>query len=109
MSETTGDAPAVLSVAELIQYQTATVVSRTLVKKPAGTVTVFAFDANEGLSEHTAPFDALVFVVDGEAEISIAGTPYRVHAGEMLRLPANRPHAVRAVRRFKMLLVMIRE
>ena len=101
--------PAVLNVADLVQYQAATVVSRTLVKKPTGTVTVFAFDANEGLSEHTAPFDALVFVIDGEAEITIAGTLHRVHAGEMLRLPANRPHAVRAVQRFKMMLVMIRE
>jgi quercetin dioxygenase-like cupin family protein len=101
--------PEVLGLLDLVQYQTGTVVSRTLVKKPAGTVTVFAFDANEGLSEHTAPFDALVFVLDGEAEISIAGAAYRVRAGEMLRLPANRPHAVRAVQRFKMLLVMIRE
>jgi quercetin dioxygenase-like cupin family protein len=101
--------PEVLSVVDLVQYQAATVVSRTLVKKPTGTVTAFAFDVNEGLSEHTAPFDALVFVTDGEAEISIAGTPYRVRAGEMLRLPANRPHALRAVQRFKMLLVMIRE
>lgn len=109
MSPTTDVAPEVLSVADLVQYQPATVVSRTLVKKPTGTVTVFAFDANEGLSEHTAPFDALVFVIDGEAEISIAGTPYRVHAGEMLRLPANRPHALRAVQRFKMVLIMIRE
>jgi quercetin dioxygenase-like cupin family protein len=108
-----GEAPEtpseVLSVSELVQYQTGTVVSRTLVKKPTGTVTVFAFDADEGLSEHTAPFDALVFIVDGEAEISIAGTPYRVRAGEMLRLPAHRPHALRAVQRFKMMLVMIRE
>ncbi len=99
----------VLSLVDLVQYQTGTVVSRTLVKKPTGTVTVFAFDVNEGLSEHTAPFDALVFVVDGEAEITIAGTPYRVHAGEMLRLPANQPHALRAVERFKMVLTMIRE
>jgi len=99
----------VLGLVDLVQYQSGTVVSRTLVKKPTGTVTVFAFDANEGLSEHTAPFDALLFVVDGEAEVTIAGTPYRVHAGEMLRLPANRPHALRAVQRFKMMLVMIRE
>ena len=109
MDETKDAVSEVLSVADLVQYQAATVVSRTLVKKPTGTVTAFAFDANEGLSEHTAPFEALVFVVDGEAEISIAGTPYRVHAGEMLRLPAHRPHALRAVQRFKMLLVMIRE
>jgi quercetin dioxygenase-like cupin family protein len=104
-----GAGPEVLSLVDLVQYQAGTVVSRALVKKPTGTVTVFAFDVNEGLSEHTAPFDALVFVVDGEAEISIAGTAYRVHAGELLRLPANRPHALRAVQRFKMLLIMIRE
>ncbi|MGC1450935.1 MAG: cupin domain-containing protein, partial [Candidatus Sulfotelmatobacter sp.] len=104
-----GAGPEVVGVVDLVQYQTGTVVSRTLVKKPTGTVTVFAFDVHEGLSEHTAPFDALVFVVDGEAEISIAGTPYRVRAGEMLRLPAGRPHALRAVQRFKMVLVMIRE
>ena len=109
MSTDTAEASDVLNVADLVQYQAGTVVSRTLVKKPTGTVTVFAFDANEGLSEHTAPFEALVFVLDGEAEISIAGTPHRVHAGEMLRLPANHPHAVRAVQRFKMMLVMIRE
>ncbi len=109
LPDESGEGSEVLNVVELVQYQAATVVSRTLVKKPTGTVTVFAFDVNEGLSEHTAPFDALVFVVDGEAEISIAGTPYRVHAGEMLRLPANRPHALRAVQRFKMVLIMIRE
>jgi quercetin dioxygenase-like cupin family protein len=101
--------PAVQTVADLAQYQTGTVVSRTLVKKPTGTVTAFAFDAGEGLSEHTAPFDALVHVIEGEAEITIAGTPYRVHAGELLRLPAHRPHALRAERRFKMMLIMIRD
>ena len=108
MSAATDD-PSVLSLIDLVQYQTGTVVSRTLVKKPTGTVTAFAFDVNEGLSEHTAPFDALVFIIDGEAEVTIAGTPYHVHAGEMLRLPANQPHALRAVQRFKMMLVMIRE
>ena len=112
MSPATDDLTAaaeVLRLVDLVQYQTGTVVSRTLVKKPTGTITVFAFDENEGLSEHTAPFEALVFVIDGEAEISIAATPYRVHAGEMLRLPANQPHALRAVQRFKMVLIMIRE
>ena len=99
----------VLRLVDLVQYQSGTVVSRTLVKKPTGTVTVFAFDAREGLSEHTAPFDALVFVLEGEAEIAIAGTLYRVHAGEILQLPAHRPHAVRAVERFKMVLTMIRD
>jgi len=96
-------------VVDLAQYQAGSVVSRTLVKKPAGTVTAFAFDQGEALSEHTAPFDALAFVVDGEAEISIAGEANRVKAGEMLTLPAGRPHAVKAVTRFKMVLVMIRE
>ncbi len=99
----------VLTLTDLVEYQTGTVVSRTLVKKAAGTITVFAFDAGEGLSEHTAPFDALVLVVEGEAEISVAGTPHRVRAGELLRLPAQHSHAVRAVQRFKMVLIMIRE
>ncbi len=100
---------AVVKQADLVQYQDGTVVSRTLIKKPTGTVTVFAFDQGEGLSEHTAPFDALVFLIEGEAEIAIAGTPHRVAAGDLLKLPAGRPHAVRALTRFKMALVMIRE
>jgi quercetin dioxygenase-like cupin family protein len=94
---------------DLVEYQAGSVVSRTLVKKPTGTVTAFAFDQGESLSEHTAPFDALAVVVDGEAEITIAGEPSRVKAGEMLTLPAGRPHAVKAVTKFKMLLVMIRD
>lgn len=94
--------------ADVVQYQTGAVVSRTLVKLPGGTVTAFAFDAGEGLSEHTAPFDALVLMVEGEAEVSIAGTPYRVKAGELLKLPAHRPHALKASTRFKMILVMIK-
>ena len=98
----------VLSQAELVAYQPGAVVSRTLIKKPAGTVTAFAFDAGEGLSEHTAPFDALVLLVDGEAEIAIAGQPNRVKAGELLLLPANQPHALKALTRFKMILVMIK-
>jgi quercetin dioxygenase-like cupin family protein len=93
---------------DLVAYQPDAVVSRTLIKKPAGTVTAFAFDAGEGLSEHTAPYDALVLGVDGEAEISIEGSPHRVAAGQLLTLPAGRPHAVKAITRFKMLLVMIR-
>jgi quercetin dioxygenase-like cupin family protein len=93
---------------DLIAFQAGSVVSRTLVKKPAGTVTVFAFDLGEGLSEHTAPFDALVFGLEGSAEISVAGKAHRVAPGEMLRLPAGKPHAVRAATPFKMLLVMIR-
>jgi len=96
-------------VADLVQYQAGSVVSRTLVKKPTGTVTAFAFDQGEALSEHTAPFDALAFVVDGEAEITIGGEPHRVKTGELLTLPAGRPHAVKALTRFKMVLVMIRD
>ena len=91
-----------------VDYQAGAVVSRTLVKKETGTVTAFAFDAGEGLSEHTTPFDALVVLIDGEAELSIAGQSHRVTTGQLLRLPAGRPHAVRAVTRFKMLLIMIR-
>lgn len=98
----------VISLAELVQYQPGAVVSRTIVKKAAGTVTAFAFDQGEGLSEHTAPFDALVILIEGEADISIAGVPHRVSAGQLLRLPAGRPHALRAVTRFKMLLVMVK-
>ncbi len=101
-------APQVAVMADLVAYQEDSVVSRTVVKKPAGTVTVFAFDRGQALSEHSAPFDALVQVLDGRAEITIDGRPYAVAAGEMLLLPANRPHAVRAAERFKMVLTMIR-
>ena len=95
-------------LAELLQYQDGSIVSRVLLKNNGGTVTLFAFDQGEGLSEHTAPFEALVFVVDGEAEVEIAGKVYRVKSGETITLPANIPHAVRATTRFKMLLTMIR-
>jgi len=97
-----------LSLAGLVEYQEGSVVSRAVLDKPVGTITVFAFDAGEGLSEHTAPYDAFVAILDGEAEITIAGEPHRVAAGEMLIMPAHRPHALRATTRFKMLLVMIR-
>jgi quercetin dioxygenase-like cupin family protein len=93
---------------ELLQYQDASIVSRVLLKNKGGTVTLFAFDLGEGLSEHTAPFDALVVVTDGEADIEIAGESFRVKQGETIILPANRPHAVKAATRFKMLLIMIR-
>lgn len=93
----------------LVEYQPGAVVSRTLIKKKTGTVTAFAFDAGEGLSEHTAAFDALVILVEGDAEITVAGTAHRVTAGDIMPLPANQPHALKAVSRFKMLLVMIRE
>jgi quercetin dioxygenase-like cupin family protein len=98
----------VVNQSALVEYQSGAVVSRTLVKKAAGTVTAFAFDAGEGLSEHTAPFDALVLMVEGETEITIAGAPHRLTAGTVLRLPAGRPHAVTAVTPFKMILIMIR-
>ena len=94
---------------ELIAYQTGAVVSREIVKKKTGTVTLFAFDKGQGLSEHTAPFDALVHVLDGVAEISIGGNLHRVGKDEMILMPANVPHALKAVERFKMMLVMIRE
>ena len=92
----------------LLQYQDGAIVSRVLLKNKGGTVTMFAFEAGEGLSEHTAPFDALVVVIDGEADVEIAGESVRVRQGEMIILPANRPHAVRAATKFKMLLIMIR-
>jgi quercetin dioxygenase-like cupin family protein len=93
---------------DLIDYQDSSVVSRTLIEKKSGTVTLFAFDEGQGLSEHTAPYDALVQIFDGEAEITISGKLYRLKAGETIILPANQPHALKAVKRFKMLLTMIR-
>ena len=97
-----------VKVTDWVQYQDGSVVSREIVKKPTGTVTIFAFDAQQGLSEHTAPFDALVQVLDGEAEIIIAGKPHQLQAGDIILMPAHQPHAVKAPRRFKMMLVMIR-
>jgi quercetin dioxygenase-like cupin family protein len=97
-----------LRLAELVDYQEGAVVSRTLIKKDPGTVTLFAFDRDQGLSEHTAPFDALVYIPEGEVEISIDGKPYHLAAGDFIVMPAGRPHALRAVDRFKMLLIMIR-
>jgi quercetin dioxygenase-like cupin family protein len=98
----------VMSVTALVDYQAGGIVSRQMVKKAAGNVTAFAFDAGQELTEHTSPFDALVAVVDGDAEISLAGQAHRVRAGEMILLPAHVPHAVKAVSRFKMILTMIR-
>ena len=100
--------PAVKTLADLLQYQDGSIVSRVLLKNKGGTVTLFAFDQGEGLSEHTAPFDALVVVIEGEAHIQIASEHFTVSAGETITLPANRPHAVKAVTQFKMLLTMIR-
>jgi len=92
----------------LIDYQESSVVSRTLIDKKSGTVTLFAFDENQGLSEHTAPFDALVYVLDGEVEVTIAGNPIRLKQGEMTIMPANHPHSLSAKTKFKMLLTMIK-
>jgi quercetin dioxygenase-like cupin family protein len=98
-----------LGLSDLVAYQDGAVVSRTLIDKPTGTVTMFSFDAGQGLSEHTAPFDAMVTIVDGEAEVSIGGEPHTVKHGEMIIMPADVPHALRAHERFKMLLVLVRQ
>lgn len=92
----------------LIDYQEGSVVSRTIIDKKAGTVTLFAFDKNQGLSEHTAPYDALVYVLDGEVGVTISGKPVELKKGEMTIMPANQPHALKAKTRFKMLLTMIK-
>jgi quercetin dioxygenase-like cupin family protein len=99
----------VLGINDLIAFQAGTVASRMVVFKKTGTITLFAFDAGEGLSEHSAPYDAILTVTDGEADVSIAGTSFTVKMGEMIILPANKPHAVQARQRFKMMLTMIRE
>lgn len=98
----------VLKLADLVSYQEGSVVSRQITKAEAGNVTLFAFDAGQELSEHSAPFDALVEVLDGTAEIRISGQPYALAAGDAIVMPGNEPHAVRALSRFKMLLTMIR-
>ncbi|MDD5590645.1 MAG: cupin domain-containing protein [Dehalococcoidales bacterium] len=96
-------------MAALVDYQSGTVVSRTIIGRNAGSVTLFAFDRGQGLSEHTAPFDALVYIIDGETDIAIGGRSIRMGAGEAVIMPANQPHALKAVERFKMMLVMIKE
>jgi quercetin dioxygenase-like cupin family protein len=96
-------------LADLAEYQKDAVVSRTLIDKEAGTVTLFSFDEIQGLSEHTVPFDALVYIIDGEAKVSIEGKAVCLKKGEMTIMPANKPHAVKALSRFKMLLIMGRE
>ena len=97
-----------LTMNELVAYSDGSVVSKTLIDKKVGTVTLFSFDAGQGLSEHTAPYDAFVQVVDGEAEVKINGKPHTVATGQMIIMPANIPHELKAVKPFKMLLVMIR-
>jgi quercetin dioxygenase-like cupin family protein len=93
---------------DLVNYQDGAVVSRTLVHCATGTVTLFAFDEGQGLSEHTAPFDALAHVLEGDAEITVSGKPLRTKAGEAVLMPANQPHSLKALGKFKMLLTMIR-
>ncbi len=96
------------SINDALQYQEDAVVSRELIQKTTGTVTLFAFDKNQGLSEHTAPYDALVMITDGQAEITVSGVKYELKAGEMLLMPANSPHALKAIEPFKMVLTMIK-
>jgi len=97
-----------IKLVDLADYQEGSIVSRTVIDKKTGTVTFFAFDKGQGLSEHTAPFDALVYLLDGEAEVVISGKPFHLKGGEMVIMPANDPHALKAITRFKMILTMIR-
>ncbi|MCX5844428.1 MAG: cupin domain-containing protein [Deltaproteobacteria bacterium] len=98
----------VSNVKDMVTYQNGSIVSKEIIKKPTGTVTIFAFDQDQGLSEHTAPFDAMVYVLDGEAEILISGEAHQLRKGEMIIMPGGKPHALRAVKRFKMMLVMVK-
>jgi quercetin dioxygenase-like cupin family protein len=93
---------------QLINYQEGSVVSKEIIKKSTGTVTLFAFDRDQGLSEHTTPFDALVYIVDGQAEITVSGIIHQVKTGEILLMPASSPHALKAIKPFKMILTMIK-
>jgi len=95
-------------LADMVEYQDNAIVSKTIIEKKTGTVTLFAFDQGQGLSEHTAPFDAMVHVLDGEVDIRISGNPYHLKQGEMIVMPADEPHALKAVKPFKMLLTMIK-
>ena len=96
------------SLVDMVGYQKEAVVSKTIIEKKTGTVTLFAFDQGQGLSEHTAPFDALVQVLDGEVEIHISGNAFHLKQGDMIIMPANKPHALKAIKQFKLLLTMIR-
>jgi quercetin dioxygenase-like cupin family protein len=109
MSDETNLIGEVLNMKDMVSYQPGSVVSRTLIDKSVGTVTVFAFDSGQGLSEHTAPFDALVQIIDGAADITIAGSVHTVKEGEMIIMPANKSHSLKANPQFKMLLTMIRK
>ena len=106
---TTAPKSEILYMAELVEYNDGAVVSRQITKADNGNVTLFAFDKDQELSEHTAPFDALVHVLDGETEITISGKPFRLKTGDAIIMPADEPHAVKALTRFKMLLTMIRK
>ena len=97
-----------MKLADLVEYQEGSVVSRTIIEKKSGTLTLFAFDQGQGLSEHTAPFDALVYCLDGEVEVTISGNTIRLKEGEMVIMPAHEPHSLKALKKFKMLLIMIR-
>lgn len=103
-----GLAAEVINPSDLVDYQAGGIVSRSIVDRRAGMVTLFAFDAGEKLSEHSSPYDALVQVLEGEAQITISGNDFVVKAGQMVLMPANEPHAVRAAKAFKMLLIMIK-
>lgn len=98
----------ILNLGSLLDYQQGSVVSRALINKDIGTVTLFSFDKGEGLSEHTAPFDALVYIFDGEAEITISNEKFMLNNGQMIIMPANEPHALKAIEKFKMMLIMIK-
>ena len=99
----------VLQLKELVQYAAGTVASRVIISRPAGNITLFSFDENEGLSEHSAPYDAVVTILDGECEVWVAGATSRMKEGETIIFPANIPHALSAITKFKMMLVMIKE
>jgi quercetin dioxygenase-like cupin family protein len=99
----------VLSLKDVVSYQDGTVASRMIISKKAGSITVFSFDENEGLSEHTAPYDAVVTIIDGECEVWVAGQTLRMKEGQTIVFPANAPHALSAITKFKMTLTMIRE
>lgn len=100
--------PEVIKLIGAIEYRKDSVVSKTIIKQNTGTVTTFAFDEGQGLSEHAAPFDALVYIIDGEAKITIAGEEHLLKQGEMIIMPADKPHALKAIKKFKMMLVMIK-
>ncbi len=98
----------VLNLDSMLVYQEGSIVSRTLINKEVGTVTLFSFDIDQGLSEHTAPYDAIVYVFDGDAEITISSVKYILTRGQMIIMPANEPHALKALKKFKMMLIMVK-